>query len=196
MTWDSSVICVICCNRNRTTTQTPSVRAGGFSFRGLVFAQLVYRVHGLQIKNVLLKGQNLQRLVTGRFVDVVLNDTLNLTILAIWSTRDTIGRQMKIIRSKEFTADRPWGALDIANMNGITTRLHWTDQPYKWHINDGQEVFAVLDGRVEMRYRVNGLEQSTVLDTGDIFYASIGAEHVAHPIGQARILVIETAGSV
>ena len=103
---------------------------------------------------------------------------------------------MKIIRSKEFTADRPWGALDVANMNGITTRLHWTDQPYKWHINDGQEVFAVLDGRVEMRYRVNGLEQSTVLDTGDIFYASIGAEHVAHPIGQARILVIETAGSV
>ena len=45
-----------------------------------------------------------------------------------------MGHQMKIIRSKEFTADRPWGALDIANMNGITTRLHWTDQPYKWHI--------------------------------------------------------------
>jgi mannose-6-phosphate isomerase-like protein (cupin superfamily) len=50
---------------------------------------------------------------------------------------------MKIIRSKEFTANRPWGALDIANMNGITTRLHWTDQPYKWHINDGEEIFAV-----------------------------------------------------
>jgi len=31
---------------------------------------------------------------------------------------------MKIIRSKEFTADRPWGAIDIANMNGITIRLH------------------------------------------------------------------------
>ena len=103
---------------------------------------------------------------------------------------------MKIIRSKEFTADRPWGAINIANMNGITTRLHWTDQPYKWHVNDGEEIFAVLDGRVEMRYRVNGLEQSTVLDTGDIFYASVGTEHVAHPIGQARILVVETAGSV
>ena len=58
---------------------------------------------------------------------------------------------MKIIRSKEFTAERSWGALDIANMGGITTRLHWTEQPYKWHINDGQEVFAVLDGRVEMK---------------------------------------------
>lgn len=60
---------------------------------------------------------------------------------------------MKIIRSKSFTADRAWGALDIANMNGITTRLHWTDQPYKWHVNDGEEVFVVLDGRVQMRYR-------------------------------------------
>ena len=103
---------------------------------------------------------------------------------------------MKIIRSKEFSADRPWGALDIANMSGITTRLHWTDQPYKWHINDGEEIFAVLDGRVEMKYRIDGQEKSTVLDTGDIFYTSVGTEHVAHPIGEARILVVEKAGSV
>ncbi|BAV76626.1 cupin domain protein [Pseudomonas chlororaphis subsp. aurantiaca] len=60
---------------------------------------------------------------------------------------------MKIIRSKTFTGERAWAALDIANMNGITTRLHWTDQPYKWHINDGQEVFVVLDGQVRMHYR-------------------------------------------
>jgi mannose-6-phosphate isomerase-like protein (cupin superfamily) len=103
---------------------------------------------------------------------------------------------MKIIRSRSFTATRPWGALDIANMGGITTRLHWTDQPYKWHINDGEEVFAVLDGRVEMRYRESGVEQSTILETGDVFYASIGTEHVAHPIGAARILVVEAEGSV
>ena len=103
---------------------------------------------------------------------------------------------MKIIRSKTFTAERAWGALDIANMGGITTRLHWTDQPYKWHVNDGEEVFAVLDGRVEMRYRENGAEHSTLLETGDVFYASIGTEHVAHPQGEARILVIEKAGSV
>ena len=62
---------------------------------------------------------------------------------------------MKIIRSKDFTAERAWGAMTVANMQGITTRLHWTDKPYKWHINEGEEVFAVLDGRVEMRYRDN-----------------------------------------
>src|SRR5688500_15838777 len=102
---------------------------------------------------------------------------------------------MKIIRSREFTADRAWGALDIANMGGITTRLHWTDQPYRWHVNDGAEVFAVLDGRVEMRYREHGEEHSTLLEAGDVFYASPGTEHVAHPLGAARILVVESEGS-
>ena len=47
-----------------------------------------------------------------------------------------------------------------------------------------------------MHYRENGAEQSTVLETGDIFYAAAGTEHVAHPIGQARILVVEALGSV
>lgn len=103
---------------------------------------------------------------------------------------------MKVIRSKSFTGSRPWEALDIASMNGITTRLHWTDQPYRWHINDGEEVFVVLDGRVDMHYRENGQEQIVVLEVGDIFYASIGTEHVAHPQGSARVLVIESEGSV
>jgi mannose-6-phosphate isomerase-like protein (cupin superfamily) len=103
---------------------------------------------------------------------------------------------MKIIRSKSFTGERAWAALDIANMNGITTRLHWTDQPYKWHVNDGEEVFVVLDGQVRMRYRKEGLEQEALLEVGDIFYASVGTEHVAHPVGPARILVIESEGSV
>jgi mannose-6-phosphate isomerase-like protein (cupin superfamily) len=103
---------------------------------------------------------------------------------------------MDIIRSREFTGSRAWDALDITSMNGITTRLHWTDQPYKWHVNDGAEVFAVLDGSVRMLYRENGVETSVDLAVGDIFYASVGTEHYAHPEGEARILVIESAGSV
>ena len=81
-------------------------------------------------------------------------------------------------------------------MNGITTRLHWTDQPYIWHVNEGEEVFVVLDGMVEMRFKEDGTEQSTLLETGDIFYASVGTEHVAHPQGEARVLVVESEGSV
>lgn len=103
---------------------------------------------------------------------------------------------MRFISPKEFTAERAWGALPIANMNGVTTRLHWTDQPYRWHVNDGEEVFVVLDGEVEMRYRHEGRELSRRMKAGDIFYAAAGTEHVAHPVGEARVLVIEKEGSV
>jgi hypothetical protein len=47
-----------------------------------------------------------------------------------------------------------------------------------------------------MFYRENGIEHSAVLNRGDIFYATIGTEHVAHPKGEARILVVESEGSV
>ena len=95
-----------------------------------------------------------------------------------------------------FRAERAWGARDLAEIGGATIRLHWTDQPYKWHVNDGTEVFVVLDGAVEMKYREGGSEKSVRLGPADMFIADVGDEHVAHPVGDARILVIERKGSV
>lgn len=103
---------------------------------------------------------------------------------------------MRVFRSKDFTASRAWGAEDIANIDGTSIRLHWTDQPYKWHVNDGKEVFVVLDGVVDMHYRDSGIEHVLTLMVGDVFYAEVGCEHVAHPRGEARILVIEREGSI
>ncbi|MBE7637143.1 cupin domain-containing protein [Sneathiella sp. P13V-1] len=103
---------------------------------------------------------------------------------------------MKFLKSKSYTGDRAWAAADIAEIEGATVRLHWTDKPYIWHVNDGDEVFAVLDGEVEMRYREDGEEKSYLMTVGDIFHAASGDEHVAHPTGEARILVIEKNGSI
>lgn len=103
---------------------------------------------------------------------------------------------MRFIDNKSFTADRAWGALDLAEIEGATVRLHWTDKPYKWHINDGEEVFVVLDGAVNMHYRQAGEESVREMVAGDICHAEIGDEHVAHPIGEARILVVEKKGSL
>ena len=103
---------------------------------------------------------------------------------------------MKVVRSKDFTAARAWGAELIAAMPDATVKLHWTDQPYRWHVNDGEEVFAVMDGVVDMHYRVGGEEKIVTLEKGDLFFAAVGDAHAAHPRGQARILVIERAGSV
>jgi mannose-6-phosphate isomerase-like protein (cupin superfamily) len=97
--------------------------------------------------------------------------------------------------SRSFRADRAWGALDLAEVEGATVRLHWTDAPYEWHVNDGTEVFAVLDGVVNMHYRAGGEEKIVRLEPGAIFVAERGEEHVARPDGEARILVVERKGS-
>jgi ABC-type lipopolysaccharide export system ATPase subunit len=55
---------------------------------------------------------------------------------------------------------------------------------------------VVLDGTVDMHYREAGEEKVAMLEPGDIFFAGVGCEHVAHPRGEARILVVEKAGSV
>ena len=102
---------------------------------------------------------------------------------------------MRFFDAARFTSDRPWGALDIAEIENATIRLHWTDQPYHWHVNDGPEVFVVLDGAVDMHYRDAGQEQVERLTPGRVCYAEVGDEHVAHPVPQARILVIERKGS-
>lgn len=103
---------------------------------------------------------------------------------------------MTVIRSGEFRGHRAWAAQDIAAMNGVSVRLHWTDQPYRWHVNEGEEVFAVLHGEVEMRVREQGEERRHLLRAGDLFHIQEGCEHVAHPIGAAHVLVIENEGSI
>ena len=98
--------------------------------------------------------------------------------------------------SRSFRAERPWGALDLAEIEGATVRLHWTDQPYDWHVNDGAEAFIVLDGFVDLHYREGGEEKVAELHPGSIFIVEVGDEHVARPRGEARILVVERKGSV
>lgn len=103
---------------------------------------------------------------------------------------------MRKISPKDFTGKDAWDALFIETINNATIKLHWTDEPYKWHINDGPEVFVVLDGEIEMHVRQQGKEEIIHLGCGDIFHAESGDEHIARPIKVSRILVIEQKGSV
>lgn len=98
---------------------------------------------------------------------------------------------MKVLRSREFTADRPWGAVEVARVDTVAACLHWTDSAYPWHANDGDELFVVLDGVVDMHVRKDGVESVVTLSPGDIFFGEDGLEHSARPRGQARVLVVE-----
>ena len=103
---------------------------------------------------------------------------------------------MKIIKPETYTGSTSWDALPIDNIDNASIKLHWTSAPYKWHVNDGPEVFVVLRGQVEMRTRQNSKVVSYQLNEGDIFHAEDGDEHVAHPVAEARVLVIERTGSI
>jgi mannose-6-phosphate isomerase-like protein (cupin superfamily) len=98
---------------------------------------------------------------------------------------------------EEFTGERAWEAVDVAEIDGATVRLYWTDAPYVWHVNDGSEVFVVVDGAVDMHHRRrDGRVHVQRLEVGDVCHAEPGDEHVAHPAPVARILVVERKGSI
>jgi mannose-6-phosphate isomerase-like protein (cupin superfamily) len=102
---------------------------------------------------------------------------------------------MRQLRTLDFTGRKAWDALALAEIEGASVKVHWTDQPYRWHVNDGKEVFLVLDGTVHMHHRVDGEERIAVLEAGHAFIADAGDEHMAAPQGAARILVVEKIGS-
>ncbi|WP_133477822.1 cupin domain-containing protein [Cognatilysobacter segetis] len=97
-----------------------------------------------------------------------------------------------VVRGAAFTADRPWGARTVAAFGGLTANLHWTNAAYPWHVNDGDELFVVLAGAVEMQWREDGIERSARLVAGDVWRGGAGIAHRALPQGEARVLVVET----
>lgn len=105
-------------------------------------------------------------------------------------------KAVRVVRASAFEGRRAWDSELVDEIDGVTVKLHWTDEPYFWHVNDGKEVFVVLDGGFDMYVRVDGAEGVRRLGVGDIFVADVGTEHVAHPIGPSRALVVERQGSV
>jgi mannose-6-phosphate isomerase-like protein (cupin superfamily) len=98
---------------------------------------------------------------------------------------------MKNYAGATFRGERAWSGPDIATFPSAVVKLRWTDQPFRWHVNTGEEVFAVLDGIVDMHVREAGVERIITLRSGDVLHIESGEEHVAHPRGEARILVVE-----
>ncbi len=64
-------------------------------------------------------------------------------------------------------------------------------------MNDGTEVFVVLDDAVDMHYRRSDGEVAVEhLAPGRICVAESGDQHVAHPSSFARILVVERKDNI
>ncbi|HZH44746.1 MAG TPA: cupin domain-containing protein [Lysobacter sp.] len=98
---------------------------------------------------------------------------------------------MNVVNAAAFTADRAWGSLELLAFGDHRAKVHWTDQPYRWHENTGDELFLVIDGVVDMYYVEDGEERVATLRPGDAAVFRSGDRHVAHPRGAARVLVVE-----
>jgi len=88
---------------------------------------------------------------------------------------------MRFIDASTYTAERPWGALDLAEIDDVNVRLHWTDQPYLWQANAGPEVLVVLAGTIDLHYRRDRREHVERLTPGRICYAEAGGERAPRP---------------
>jgi mannose-6-phosphate isomerase-like protein (cupin superfamily) len=98
---------------------------------------------------------------------------------------------LRRFNARRFTAAASWDGPTIATIGHAAVKLRWTDRPFRWHVNDGEEVFVVIDGTVDMHVRDAAGEHVITLNPGELLHVEPGEEHVAHPRGPARILVIE-----
>lgn len=96
-----------------------------------------------------------------------------------------------VLRGAHVTHDRAWASTTVADFAGLLAKVHWTDAAYPWHVNDGAELFVVLDGEVEMQWRDAQGERTALLQPGDVWSGGDGVVHRAVPRGEARVLVVE-----
>lgn len=90
-----------------------------------------------------------------------------------------------------------WSGPTLPGIAGAVVKLRWINSAFRWHRNTGSELFCVLDGEVDMHVRSgpDAAAQMMRLGPGQMMFIEDGEEHVAHPLGEARILVVEEEDS-
>ncbi len=83
-----------------------------------------------------------------------------------------------------------WHDLYSSTINVRSVDLFITNESCHWHDND-DEIFAVLNGMVNMHYRKEHQVIIIKLNSGDVFFGNEGTEHKIYSIGEARILIIK-----
>jgi mannose-6-phosphate isomerase-like protein (cupin superfamily) len=108
--------------------------------------------------------------------------------------RSSEGAIMQTSDTRALTGPTDWSGPTYSGFGNASVKLRWIKDAYKWHTNDGPEVFLVLDGTVDMHVR-SGDGQSVMrrLSAGEMIFIDEGEEHIACPSGAARILVVERA---
>ena len=102
---------------------------------------------------------------------------------------------MERFDAKDLIGPADWSGPTYTGFGEAAVKLRWINDSYQWHRNDGAEVFLVLDGEVDMHIRRPGVGEAVVerLGPGQMLLIEDGEEHIACPLGEARVLVVERA---
>ena len=103
---------------------------------------------------------------------------------------------MQKFDAADLTGPVDWSGPTMS-IGNAAAKLRWINTPFRWHRNTGPELFLVLDGTVDMHVRSGPSAEAEVvaLAPGQMILIEDGEEHVAHPNGEARILVVEQGDS-
>jgi len=102
---------------------------------------------------------------------------------------------MHLFDTADLNGPDDWSGPTLTGIGNAVVKPRWINTPFEWHRNTGGELFMVIDGNVDMHVRSGPGEQVAVvaLAPGQMLMIEDGEEHVAHPRGAARILVVEEA---
>lgn len=94
---------------------------------------------------------------------------------------------------RDLIGPNDWSGPTFTGFGEAAVKLRWIKDAYRWHRNDGAEVFLVLDGAVDMHIRSGEGRNVSIerLGPGQMLLIEHGEEHIAYPAGEARVLVVE-----
>ena len=102
---------------------------------------------------------------------------------------------MQRFDTRHLAGPADWSGPTYTGFGEAAVKLRWIKAPYRWHRNEGAELFLVLDGAVDMHVRSTGACETHVerLGPGQMLLIEDGDEHIAYPLSEARVLVVERA---
>jgi mannose-6-phosphate isomerase-like protein (cupin superfamily) len=90
-----------------------------------------------------------------------------------------------------------WSARILTQVNDWDVRLAKVEGAFVWHSHpDTDELFVVLDGRLDIHLREPGAETVVHLERHDVFVVPRGTEHRPVSPGGAAIMLFEPTGTL
>jgi len=91
------------------------------------------------------------------------------------------------------SVDEPWSPRIVAEANDQHVKIARLDGGFVWHAHpDADELFYVLDGRLEIEFRD---ESPATLARGDLLVVPAGVEHRPVAPEETTVLLFEPAGT-